>query len=433
MTSHVDGPQEADVLASVVELARNSVQPATPVQLGEGWRNVSARLTVHKAKRRWLLRWSLLGAAATTCALLAVGAVWLSRARSLTLQAAPLAYEIEGGQVIEGGYLHESGDVGIKMVFAEGTEFVLTPGSRGRLRAVDSRGAHIAIEKGSASFQVTPRNEARWLVDVGPFLVTVKGTVFTVFWDAAAERFELRLQHGRVSVSGPVSGGEIALRSGQRLVVDLPKAETVIAGQKPENGWQEQAEAVASPLGTDEPAGASERPAVRSPTGLSPAPLGRTDGERRWADALAAGRWDRILADVERAGVKATLEKASSEDLFTLADAARYRSRTELARAALLAERRRFPHSARALDAAFLLGRIEESNGHGTRRALRWYDEYLARTPAGTYAAEALGRKMIVTTRLEGAMRAQPIAEEYLRRFPNGTYAGSARALRWGH
>ena len=79
-----------------------------------------------------------------------------------------------------------------------------------------------------------PASDRRWQVDVGPFLVTVKGTVFTVSWDAATETFELKLRHGRVTVSGPVTGGEIALRAGQRLLVALPQGETVISEPQPE-------------------------------------------------------------------------------------------------------------------------------------------------------------------------------------------------------
>jgi TolA-binding protein len=156
----------------------------------------------------------------------------------------------------------------------------------------------------------------------------------------------------------------------------------------------------------------------------------KVDGEHGWSEALATGKLDRILADVDRAGVRATLEKASSEDLFALADAARYRRRVDLARDALLAERRRFPGSARTLDAAFLLGRVEESSERRLAQAIRWYDEYLAAAPAGTYAAEALGRKMTLTSKLDGNAQARALAEDYLRRFPNGSYAGSARVLR---
>ena len=101
----------------------------------------------------------------------------------------------------------------------------------------------------------------------------------------------------------------------------------------------------------------------------------------------------------------------------------------DLARQTLLAERRRFPDSPRTLDATFLLGTVEEASEDGLAGAIEWYDEYLLRAPAGTYASEALGRKMTLTSKVHGAPRARPVAEEYLRRFPSGTYAGAARAF----
>jgi hypothetical protein len=435
MTPASDESKGAQVLASLTELARDSVQPATPVQLSQGLHAVSARIAVGKARRRGLVRWSLAGTVAAASVGGVLQIVSFSRAQKPPPASPALAYQIEGGSVIDGGYLRESGGGGIKLFFTEGTEFILMPGTRGRLRTVDSSGARIAIEHGTASFQVAPRSNGRWLVDVGPFLVTVKGTVFTVSWDASRERFELRLQHGHVTVSGPTSGGDIALRAGQRLVVNLPKAETLITELKPEEAWFGSAAALpvtpATGVSAERPSAAPERPMARGGVGASalfgPA---KVDGEHRWAESLAAGNLDRIFADVERAGVKSTLENASIEDLFALADAARYRRRTDLAREALLAERRRFPGLGRSLDASFLLGRVEEASERGMARAVQWYDEYLARAPTGTYASEALGRKMILTRKLEGASQAQPVAQEYLRRFPNGAYAGSARALR---
>jgi TolA-binding protein len=370
----------------------------------------------------------MVGATACVAIVVALGIVSWSRTRPMT--PAALAYQIQGGSVVDGGYLRESGNGPVKLVFAEGTEFVLMPGTRGRLRAVDSTGARITIERGAASFQVTPRSDAKWLVDVGPFLVTVKGTAFTVSWDAAKERFELRLQHGQVSVTGPIAGGAIPLRAGQRLVINLPKEEIVITEQNPEEAWLGAPPAESTQPSTDLPIEA--RPATEfAGQGTVPSlPVGgKTNGRRTWAEALASGDWDRILSDVDHMGVKRTLAEASSEELFVLADAARYRRRTGLAREALLAERKRFPESARALDAVFMLGRLEELNERGVKRAVAWYEEYLVQAPSGTYASEALGRRMIATNKLEGAARAQPVAEEYLRRFPGGTYAGAARAL----
>jgi len=422
MTTSGDG-RGRRALAALAELARGSVQPPAPARLDSGLDALRARMNTERAARRSAMhRLSLAGALAAAAALVAVGVLRSERWRAPGAPA-PLAYRVEGGSLVDGGYLRESGRDGIKLFFAEGTEFILKPGTRSRLRAVDAAGARIAIEQGTAAFQVTPSSDHRWQVDVGPFLVTVKGTVFTVSWDAASEKFELKLRHGRVIVSGPVSGGEIALRAGQRLVVDLPQGETVISEPKPDE-WLD------APTGpgaqhAEPPSDASDKPRA---TGGKPA-AGRLDGDRRWAGALAAGQLDRILAEAERAGLKATLDKAPSDDLLALADAARYRRRMDLARDALLAVRRRFPDSPRSLDAAFLLGRVEEASDRGVDRAIEWYDEYLTRAPKGTYASEALGRKMTLMSKQGGSAGARPVAEEYLRRFPAGTYAGAARAF----
>jgi len=417
-------------LAELTDLARGSAQPPTQAELDGGFAAVRVRGLGARARRSIFLRVSLAGGLAV--AALAAVFVWGPGRSPVPVAPAAIAYRIEGGSLVEGGYLREAGRSGVKLLFAEGTEFILMPGTRSRLRAVDASGARIAIEQGSASFQVTPApaGDHRWQVDVGPFLVTVKGTVFSVSWDAAAERFELKLRHGRVTVNGPVSGGEIALRAGQRLVVDLPAGETTISEPKPDE-WLDLPAAAAH--ADDAPGEQPPAPADRLPAPLAraaaPVPAGRSAADRRWAVALAAGELDRILGEAERAGIKPTLERASSDDLLALADAARYRRRMDLARDALLAERRRFPTSARTLDAAFLLGRVEETRDGGLGRAIEWYDEYLKRAPSGTYASEALGRKMTLTSKLEGTAAARPIAEEYLRRFPTGTYAGPARAF----
>jgi hypothetical protein len=165
---------------------------------------------------------------------------------------------------------------------------------------------------------------------------------------------------------------------------------------------------------------------------IAASPTAKAPGQRRWTDELARGRWDRILEEADRVGIDAALDQVSSEDLLSLADAARYRRRTELARAALLAELRRFPKSPRALDAVFLLGRVEEAREQGAAQAITWYSEYLSRSSDGSYAAEALGRKMILTNQVAGPERARPIAEEYLRRFPQGSYAAAAHTLSRG-
>jgi TolA-binding protein len=439
MRLDVGGPPDTSSLAILTELARaarNQLPVASPAELSTKWAVVSTHIAAQKSRHSTLVRLSTAGVVAT-----AVVAAWgLSRFGPLPGRAtahADLSYKVEGGTVVDGGYLRESGPDAIKLRFTEGTEFVLIPGTRARLRNVNSSGARIAIEHGTASFQVTPRSEAKWQVDVGPFLVTVKGTVFTVSWDAVNERFDLRLRHGEVSVTGPISTGELSVKAGQRLVVNLRKKQTVMTVEDDREA-QGSVGARSSDTAAPTEAPASERPAPATgrPTGRNPA----VAGERRaadaryfpgqdWVEAVAAGQWDRVLAEVDHAGVKNTLAHASSDDLLALADAARYRRRAGLAHAALLAERNRFPGSPSALDAAFLLGRLEESRQGEVGDAVKWYDIYLAGAPAGTYASEALGRKMMATKQLRGSAAAESLAREYLQRFSAGPYAGAARAL----
>jgi TolA-binding protein len=125
----------------------------------------------------------------------------------------------------------------------------------------------------------------------------------------------------------------------------------------------------------------------------------------------------------------AVLEQAGSEDLWALANAARYLERHALARQVLTVQRLRFPASERARQAAFFLGRLDDAAPRGAESALSWYDRYLAEAPAGAHASDALGRKMTVLQRSNRRDEALMVAEEYLRRFPQGIYANAARAL----
>lgn len=419
-----ENTEPLEVLNALAREARSHVADTSASERSDGWMRVSTRMRQEAGRRKVLLGCSV--GALTTAAVVGLFVLIPTAHFERNAATAALAYQIHGGSVSDGGYLREAGTDGITLRFGEGTEMAFKAGTRGRLRSVSKVGARIAIEQGQASFRVTPRNDADWSVEVGPFLVAVKGTVFTVTWDARTERLDLILEHGLVSVSGPISSGAVLLKGGQRLSVDLPRKSTLITEANPDGTWPEE-----SPL---ERPGAAEGqdPDEARPTAFTRAVRRGRDAPSKasegWGEAVASGNWDRILADADSAGIARTLSHASSDDLLALADAARYRRRADLARAALLAQRRRFSGSASAVDAAYLLGRLAESGG-GFDEALRWYDTYLDGAPAGTYASEALGRKMMVSHRLFGVASARPLAQDYLRRFARDSYAGAARAL----
>jgi TolA-binding protein len=140
---------------------------------------------------------------------------------------------------------------------------------------------------------------------------------------------------------------------------------------------------------------------------------------------LADGNFRGVLDAADGRGVDATLSRGSLADVVALADAARYLHERGLARRGLLAERSRFPGSAEARGAAFVLGRMADDAG-SRDEAIRWYDTYLAESPRGSFAAEALGRKLVALVESSDTVGARSVAQEYLRRFPHGAHAAYA-------
>ncbi len=413
----------------VAQLARTASAPMTPLQRMVGLQLVNERVAARGRRRAPWKPWmvvSLLGAAAVTGAVVVGSSSFFQTAGPET---GALAYKIEGGTVGDGGYIRSFDPAGSLLRFGEGTELRLMAGARGRLSSVDDKGARFAIEEGEAEVKVTPLPGARWLVDAGPFLITVRGTVFTAAWDGATERLDIRMKKGLVSVTGPVADGVMAVRAGQHLSINMRKKEILL---REIDGPEARSDAPSQTPSADAFAPASSRIPGTRPAPMGSARTALASGSRSWAAALAAGDLDLILGDAETRGLRRSLWETSSEDLAALADAARYRRRDDIARQALIAERERFPRSSRARDSAFLLGRLEESkaDAESSARALKWYDLYLKEAPSGAYSSEALGRKMTATERLRGVSAAREVADQYLRRFPRGTYAGAARALR---
>jgi TolA-binding protein len=425
MASDMDPTARSSALHRVTDMVRAASQPLTPAEHGMMLAVVSDRFAARQRRRARFLRLSMvgLGAAAVTCGL------WMFFVHPRTQVKPPdqLTYRVEGGEILKGGYLRAFGDTGMKLRFAEGTELEFLPGARGRLESVEEHGAHFSVEQGAASVKVTPRPGAHWLIDAGPFLITVKGTAFTVAWNATSEQLDLRLTKGLVSVTGgPLSEGAIAVHAGQHLAVNLPKKEVLLQEIEREHAASE------SSAELPPPSAPQEMPAKANSAKVRPEDLPRlaqAKEARSWRAALVAGDVDEILRDVEQMGIRRALAEASSENLSILASAARYRRHDDIARQALLAQRQRFPKSARATEAAFLLGRLDESRQGGEGRALAWYDEYLRRAPDGEFAAEALGRKMFAMQKLKRTVEARTVAREYLQRFPTGSYAGAAGAL----
>jgi len=336
--------------------------------------------------------------------------------------ARSLGYSLKGGHVDRDGVIELDPGAQAMIRFSDGSDVSLAPGTHASLRDVDGHGAFVSVGGGSAYVDVTPRPEARWSFEAGPFLIDVTGTAFRFAWDPDGQELDLRMDRGSVRVSGPLSGGALALHSGQRLIVRVRQGETVIR----EREWSAPAEA--SAVAAAPPPRSPETSTPTAPPSAGGAKPQEGFPEVSWQALVTGGHFEAVMRDVRRRGVDECIAGASSAELAALADAARYSRHDDIARRALVAERRRFPGSPSARDAAFLLGRLEET-GQDAVRAIEWYEAYLRETPDGTYASDALGREMLLLQQTSMGARARAAADQYLSRFPAGPYAARARAI----
>ncbi|MBC8131535.1 MAG: FecR domain-containing protein [Deltaproteobacteria bacterium] len=336
-----------------------------------------------------------------------------------------------------------------RVAFSDGSEVVLQPGARGTVVATTTRGARVRLDEGRARFAVTHRPQADWSVDVGPFVVLVHGTVFDLDWAKHSGTFVVDLIAGAITVKGPMPGGQVTLTAGQRLTAAASTGRSQI-GQIGPIGYGLETPSDSGPqIDPALPDLANTSPVKRSPRHRHADPgraapkggqlesasaasrLGRiAEVAATWEARVATGAFQSVVADADAMGVGRCLAYAPVGALGALADAARYVRRTDLARRAFLAERSRFGGTVAAHDAAFLIGRLAEDASGNTREALLWYDRYLEEGERGTYASEALGRKMLALDRLGQDADARSTAETYLETYPHGAFAVRARRIR---
>jgi hypothetical protein len=60
---------------------------------------------------------------------------------------------------------------------------------------------------------------------------------------------------------------------------------------------------------------------------------------------------------------------------------------------------------------------------------MRWLARYLAESPGGAYASEALGRRVLLLSKSGQKAEAVSAARTYLQRYPRGAYAKSAQLV----
>ena len=372
---------------------------------------VAAHRTLHKRRRQ-------VGALAVFAAACLGPLFWL---KLHTEQR--LSYRISGSSASEGNIV---GEADTSVAFSDGSRLKLTSGARARIGEVTAHGARVNLVDGQVAVDIVKAEGNAWFIQAGPYEVHVIGTAFDVRWMKEQRRIEVDLHRGSVAVTGPHIDGALRLQSGQRLT-GAPDGPSIITRSEVAAAAAPSSAMGSSSAAALDPAAANDAEPVAD---LSAANVERRDpaavGPTSWSHWVAQGDFKRVLEAAQRRGIDNVLSSGTQAELSALADAARYGRNTQLARRALLAERKRFPGAAAAHGAAFFLGGIEAD---GSAAALGWYETYLAESPAGPYAAQALGRRMMLVHRRGGVVASAPLARDYLKRFAQGPYASAAHRI----
>jgi transmembrane sensor len=356
-----------------------------------------------------------------------------------------LQFRVAGGKVAidKGAWMSAPSDRALPVEFSDGSRFVLSAGTRGRVVRTAKTGAELLVERGRADLSIVPRRDNDWRVDLGPFVVRVTGTRFSADWNPDLERLVVVLHEGTVTVTGCGLDGETRLHAGQVLKASCSEAKVEISSDPGPSGAEGNAGPPSTPEGA-EPSGRAEAElgggvsAERAEADPGPAPSGaaRAPGRRprqeegtSWRALASEGHYREALAAAEALGFEAECMRASAVDLLALGTAARFAQSPLLANQAYLALRQRFKTDPRASLAAFNLARVAFDQAGDYAQAASWFETYLREQPAGPLAEEASGRLLEARERAGDRAGAKRMAERYLVRYPRGAHADFAKRL----
>ena len=406
MSNKRDSLTEQQVAEAFRALANEHAHEREPFDKRRAWQALQyAQRTLRVPARGARLRWAFaLGLFALG---LAVGApAWQAWST--------LRYEAHG--LSSDGSNLNARETSADMAFSDGSRITVSPHTTLSVDLLGKRAALARLIDGRLHVAVHHEPDTNYRFLAGPYEVQVVGTEFDLEWHGQGEGLTLTMQSGEVRVLGEGSARNV--RSGETL-------------RLPNSRQPEPALVAAMPVAPAAPLTPMTSLAAVDKT-PKPSPKAHLDVARTtesdWNALLNAGQFAAIMRDADARGGERLLDSASAGDLKVLALAARYTGRRSLSLRAWQSLRSRYAADAQTQGAAFFLGRGYEEQGDAGE-ALRWLGRYLAESPSGAYASEALGRRLLLLSKSGQKAEAMSAARTYLERYPRGAYAKSAQLL----
>ncbi|MGC4092126.1 MAG: FecR family protein [Polyangiaceae bacterium] len=127
-------------------------------------------------------------------------------APKLLFTPGPVLATVNSKATSQDAFLHTAPAESLPIDFSDGSRIVLEPNSRVRLAELRSSGATLAVESGSLDVSVKHNQKTDYRLSLGPFLVRVTGTRFTVNFSPDQDVLRLTMKEGTVVVSGCALG-----------------------------------------------------------------------------------------------------------------------------------------------------------------------------------------------------------------------------------
>lgn len=298
----------------------------------------------------------------------------------------------------------------------DGSSIALKEHARGRLSTLEGS-RRFDLHQGLAHFSVNPA-KVPFVVVAGEYEVRVVGTKFSVRYDPPAA-MDVEVERGIVRVHLSTSQRSVELRAGDRLSVG--KDRFVLEHGEPDASSQ-------APAASAQPGVVVEREPGPKPSAAIPSEASAEPSLPEWQALHRKGQYRAAFQAAKKLGFDRLLGELGPRQLADLADAARLSGDSTAAIKALETLGRRFPGTALASDAGFLVGRLHAE--HGARaQAIQHFEAYLRRGANARYSVEAMGRLVELYSAQGNAAQARTMAKRYLQRAPHGPYQRLARSV----
>jgi transmembrane sensor len=339
-------------------------------------------------------RWAM-GAATVALLLLGIFVAYMSRVSTepvpLTLASGRPVPERLGGDDVE------------TVRFADRSALRIKGGTA--LELLENAGASVAfaLRRGRVRFDITPGGPRTWKIACGNVSVEVLGTSFVL--ERLPSYLHVSVSRGAVLVKGArVEDGVQKLAGGQSLTVPLSRLAPSTLPADIDNAVLKAPVKLA----------AASAPSNGSAPAPKPAP--------KWRQFADHGAYDDAYETLGAEGVSALTTAAQSVDeLFALADVARFSGHTNEALAPLTRIVDTHPTDSRAGLAAYTLGKLYlEQLSHFADAA----DAFAKADALGLPAAleEAARAKQVRALAIAGDPRAAEAGRRYLEFYPDGRY-----------